>query len=148
MYLNVLDQFIKHTLRERYYIRYTDDFIIVADNEQHLHKLISLIQKFLNQKLKLELHPKKVIVRKLSQGIDFLGYNILPHYTLVRTKTRRRIMKNAGRLIDCHVRGDITKSKLDSSIQSYYGVLYHASARKLLSKLKKRYYSRLPLIIE
>jgi hypothetical protein len=32
-------------------------------------------------------------IRKLDWGIDFLGYIVLPHYLLPRTKTKRRIFR-------------------------------------------------------
>jgi retron-type reverse transcriptase len=36
IYLNELDQFIKHHLRVKYYIRYMDDFVIVSDDKNQL----------------------------------------------------------------------------------------------------------------
>ncbi|MBU0707782.1 hypothetical protein KKG41_05425, partial [Patescibacteria group bacterium] len=56
------------------YIRYTDDFIIVADNKPYLENLIPRISTFLRTRLKLTLHPKKVTIHAFHQGIDFLGY--------------------------------------------------------------------------
>ena len=40
IYLNELDQFIKHKLEIEYYIRYTDDFVILDENKEKLQKLI------------------------------------------------------------------------------------------------------------
>lgn len=39
VYLNALDQFVKHTLKCRYYLRYCDDFILLADNEAQLLRM-------------------------------------------------------------------------------------------------------------
>ena len=36
IYLNELDQFVKHTLRVKHYFRYADDFIIVHQSEMYL----------------------------------------------------------------------------------------------------------------
>ena len=36
VYLNKLDQFIKHKLRVKYYIRYVDDFVILHNSKQQL----------------------------------------------------------------------------------------------------------------
>ncbi len=85
IYLNELDQFIKHELKVKYYIRYADDFVIVADEREHLKNLTRQIDAFLKEKLKLTLHEKKIIIRKYRQGIDFLGYIVLPHVILPRT---------------------------------------------------------------
>ena len=76
IYLNELDQFIKHKLKAKYYLRYADDFLILLDQKYYdtlvYHsKLVHLIEIFLKDKLKLELHPEKIILRKLDWGIDF-----------------------------------------------------------------------------
>ena len=36
IYMNEFDQFVKHELRVKYYVRYTDDFAIVSDNQYTL----------------------------------------------------------------------------------------------------------------
>src|SRR3989338_3713261 len=41
----------------------------------------------------LQLHPNKVTIRKLRQGTDFLGYVSLPHYLVLRTRTKNRMLK-------------------------------------------------------
>ncbi len=47
IYLNEFDQFVKHNLKARYYIRYADDFVILSDNQRWLRQQIPLIRKFL-----------------------------------------------------------------------------------------------------
>jgi RNA-directed DNA polymerase len=91
IYLNELDQFIKHKLREKYYLRYTDDFAIIGEDEFQLRRTINPINNFLKNRLKLTIHPKKIIIRKYYQGIDFLGYICFPHYRLLRSKTKKRM---------------------------------------------------------
>ncbi|MCX6810000.1 MAG: reverse transcriptase domain-containing protein, partial [Candidatus Berkelbacteria bacterium] len=94
IYLNPLDHFIKRTLKEKYYIRYADDFIVLSCNRDHLASMIPIIRSFLAEKLKLELHPDKIVLRKWNQGIDFLGYIVFPHHILLRTKTKKRMLRN------------------------------------------------------
>lgn len=117
--MNELDQFVKHCLKVKYYIRYADDFVIISENEQCLENLLLKIQLFLSEKLKLRLHPNKITIRKLRQGIDFLGYIVLPHYRLVRTKTKRRIFKRVN----------------PNNLSSYTGLLSHCNAYKLTKKV-------------
>lgn len=119
IYLNEFDQFIKCKLRVKNYIRYTDDFIVVSNDEKYLYNLIFPINDFLRSNLKLYLHPRKTFVRKYERGIDFLGYVILPHYLVVRTKTKKRIFKRIN----------------NRNISSYLGVLSHASCYKLAKEL-------------
>jgi len=40
IYLNELDQFIKHKLKIKYYLRYCDDFIILSESRDYLSDLI------------------------------------------------------------------------------------------------------------
>uniref|UniRef100_UPI000A8490FB RNA-directed DNA polymerase n=1 Tax=Parachlamydia acanthamoebae TaxID=83552 RepID=UPI000A8490FB len=61
VYPHELDDFIKQELRERYYLRYCDDFIILSNDKNHLESLIFLIREFLIKRLQLDLHPKKLI---------------------------------------------------------------------------------------
>lgn len=91
VYLHELDWFVKQTLEVKQYIRYCDDFVIVSQNRAYLENLIALIRNFLKTELQLDLHPSKVSIRSWRQGIDFLGYVLLPHATVVRTKTQKRI---------------------------------------------------------
>ena len=78
----------------KHYIRYCDDFIFISKKREFLELILPKISEFLEQKLKLKLHPKKVEIRKASQGIDFLGYVVLPHYRVLRTSTKKRILKS------------------------------------------------------
>ena len=66
VYLNELDQFVKHKLRAKYYIRYVDDFIILHSSRKILEEYKAKINEFLNVKLRLELHPDKCRIIKSS----------------------------------------------------------------------------------
>lgn len=87
LYLNELDQFIKHYLKIKYYIRYVDDFVILGKDTKTLVSWQKEIEKFLRERLKLSLHPKKIIIQHKSKGIDFLGYIVREKYLLVRKRT-------------------------------------------------------------
>lgn len=135
IYLNKLDQFVKHKLKIKYYIRYADDFIILADSTQ-VYKYTSILVKFLKKELKLELHPDKIILRKLKHGIDFLGYIILPHVLLPKTKTKRRIFRKIAIKVSENKSGKISDFSLNQTMQSYLGYFSHANSYKLTIKLK------------
>lgn len=140
IYLNELDWFIKHKLKEKYYLRYTDDFIIVREDECQLRRTINLVNNFLKNHLKLTLHPKKIIIRKYHQGIDFLGYICFPHYRLLRSKTKQRIFKKLKQKIKEFKDGTISEQNLGQSLQSYLGVLSHCNSYRLQEKLKNQFY--------
>jgi len=140
IYLNELDQFVKNELKLKYYARYTDDFVIICNNKEELKNILEKIRFFLKEKLSLELHPKKIVIRKQSQGIDFLGYVVLPHCRLLRTKTKKRIFKKMKMRIVQHKAGEIDKKSLDQSLQSYLGVLSHADTHKLKQELLNQFW--------
>ncbi|NQU83792.1 MAG: RNA-dependent DNA polymerase [Parcubacteria group bacterium] len=137
IYLNELDQFVKHTLKEKYYIRYCDDFLIFSKDQKHLIKTIPLISDFLSANLKLSLHPNKIFTRKLSYGIDFLGYVGLPHYSILRTKTKRRMFRKIRQNKNKLRVGVISQEKSKQSLQSYFGVLKHCKGFKIKKYLNK-----------
>ncbi len=140
VYLNELDQFIKNELKIKHYARYTDDFVIVSDSEIQLQEILQPISVFLKEKLALDLHPKKVVIKKYSQGIDFLGYISFPHRRLVRTKTKRRIFKKLKKRVAEYKAEAIDRHSLNQSIQSYLGVLSHANAYKFSQKILNNFW--------
>jgi len=115
IYLNELDQFIKHKLKARYYIRYCDDFVILHQSDRTLLKWVEEIKKFCREFLLLDLHEQKTIVRKIHWGTDFLGYVVLPHRVVLRTRTKNRMF----RMIN------------NKNLPSYLGLLSHCKSWKL-----------------
>jgi len=136
IYLNELDQFVKHNLKIKYYLRYCDDFIILGKDRKDLENLIKRINNFLQEKLKLNLHPDKIIIRKYGQGIDFLGYVVLPRCRVLRTKTKRRMLQKLSQKKMALDNNLISKECFEQSRQSYLGVLGHCSGWKIVKKLK------------
>lgn len=136
VYLNEFDQYIKHILKVKYYLRYADDFAFVSHDKTYLLNLIGPIRKYLKQELDLELHPRKIILGKFSSGVDFLGYIIFPKYILPRTKTKRRLLRKIREKIKQFKAGNITKESLTQTIQSYYGFLIHANTYKFKQQLQ------------
>ncbi|MFA6524170.1 MAG: reverse transcriptase/maturase family protein [Candidatus Paceibacterota bacterium] len=125
IYMNEFDQYIKHKLKIKYYIRYCDDFVFISEKREYLLSLLPKISEFLEKELKVKLHPKKVELKKVSQGIDFLGYVILPYYKVLRTNTKKRILRRA--------KENLSKE----SKNSYLGVLSHCKGYKIAKQLKK-----------
>ena len=139
VYMNEFDQFVKHKLKVKHYCRYTDDFVIVSDERGYLEDLLPKIELFLNENLKLKLHPDKVSIRKYRQGADFLGYIVFPHHRLVRTKTKNRIFKNLKLRVQEFKTGLISEKTLFQSLNSYLGVFSHANCYDLEQQLKNKF---------
>ena len=58
IYMNELDQFCKHNLKAKYYVRYMDDFILLAPNKVTAKRWFRAIEQYLNERLHLKLNPK------------------------------------------------------------------------------------------
>jgi RNA-directed DNA polymerase len=119
--MHEFDKFVKHELKTTHYLRYCDDFIILSNDKQYLVNLLKKIEVLLESSLKLKLHEHKITIRKLKQGIDFLGYVVLPHYTVLRTKTKRRMVKRLNK----------------NNTSSYLGLLSHCNSFELKQELLK-----------
>ncbi|MBI5180833.1 MAG: hypothetical protein HZA05_05475 [Nitrospirae bacterium] len=164
VYLNELDQYAKHILKCRHYVRYCDDFLILDRSPERLEEVKKNIGGFVEQRLKLSLNEKHGKVLPVSNGIDFLGYIIRQDYTLVR----RRVVNNLKEKLNWFEerlilipsnpplakggRGDFQKvgvriirydyellEKLKSVIASYLGHLKWADTYRLRSAIFKRY---------
>lgn len=138
IYLNEFDQFIKHTLKIKRYVRYTDDFVIVAGSHEELEAILVPIRSFLKEHLHLDLHSHKVTIRKYRQGIDFLGYVLLPHHRVLRTKAKRRMLRKLTERIENCKAGRLPSESVEQSLQSYLGVLSHANCYRLSQDLQNQ----------
>ncbi len=140
IYLNELDQFVKHQLRQKYYIRYADDFVILDQNKNLLTQLIPKIRTFLDQNLKLQLHPQKMSIDKPIQGIDFLGYITFMHHRIIRTKTRKRMFKKMNIRFRKYYQRKINSKSMRQTLNSYLGVLSHSDNFELTQEIKTTYW--------
>jgi retron-type reverse transcriptase len=138
IYLNELDQFIKHKLRIRYYLRYMDDFLFLNDNKKELHEIKKLVQEFLEDKLKLELHPKKANVFPINKGIDFLGYQILGNYRLLRKSTVKRFIKRTRMYQKMLNKKLLSEEKFNNSLQSWIAYANFANSWGLRKNLSEK----------
>jgi retron-type reverse transcriptase len=149
VYLNELDQFVKHKLKEKYYLRYVDDLVLLSPDKNQLKIWRDEIDRFLQEKLKLKLHPKKQILQTVDKGIDFVGYVVKPDYVLMR----RRIVKNLkAKLWQFNQNlGEITEQEIKqilSAVNSYYGQFRHAKTFGLRQKLWQKNFSQLQNFLE
>jgi len=127
VYLNEFDQFIKHKLKIKRYIRYADDFVILSENKDYLKIKLEPISNFLQKELKLSLHPDKIFIETLSSGVDFLGWVNFFGHRIVRKITKLRAFRN------------IEKGSTNyATISSYFGLFKHGNTHKIKEKILDR----------
>jgi hypothetical protein len=111
VYLNALDQFVKHTLKCRHYVRYVDDFVLLAEDEAQLRRWQAQINEFLAATLGLKCKDA-VRLQPLCQGIDFLGYRVFAEHRRVRPRVvahcRAKLQAWAARHVRAATEGMIT----------------------------------------
>jgi RNA-directed DNA polymerase len=138
IYLNELDQYVKQKLRVEYFLRYADDFILLSHKKNLLLELSGYIEKFVNKTLDLRLHDGKTLLRRFEWGIDFVGYVALPHYSVIRTKSKKRIFNKMRKRLEAFNAGAIDYWSLNQSFQSYLGALKHVNAFSIEGLLRSR----------
>jgi len=119
IYLNTLDQYVKKELRCRFYVRYNDDIVIVFHNNKDIENVRDKVISFVKEKLYLEIPLNKTSIRKISWGVDFLGFTILPEAVLLRDKTKHKIYSNIN----------------IKNANSYLSILGHCNSHNLKAKI-------------
>lgn len=148
LYLNELDQFVKHRLQCRHYVRYVDDFVLLHQDRTQLEHWCSEIEVFLGQHLHLRLKPGSAPT-PLGNGADFLGYLVKPGYRLVRRRVVGNLHEKLNRFerVLWHRRAtyrvlDLQPSQreaLRATLASYRGHFQHANSRHLQERVWRRF---------
>ena len=128
IYMNEFDQFIKHGLRVKHYVRYADDFVIFSGNRNWLEAQLPVINNFLRRNLKLTLNPQKVSIKTLASGVDFLGWVHFLNHRVFRATTKRRMMRK------------IRTAPETEMLNSYLGLLSHGNTYKLRREVLEQYF--------
>ena len=160
VYLNELDQFVKHTLKSKFYVRYCDDAVLISDSKEKLIEYLTRISDFLQKNLQLKLKTDYKL-ENINNGINFLGYIIRPSYMLVR----RRVVNAARQALDSLtfqwenlILNNYVKTKtlefknanvfiwddsfiknVQAVLSSYLSHFSHANSYKLILSLKKQF---------
>lgn len=145
VYLNALDQFVKHELNAKFYLRYVDDFVLLHEDKHFLRDWLTRIEDFALDRLGLRLNQAAVKIRPVSCGINFLGYIVHPDHRLAR----RRVVGNFGARLDGFRKKLIVAQdeyvrylflpdvleKLLAALNSYIAHLEKASCRRLFQSI-------------
>jgi hypothetical protein len=110
-------------------------FAVHFDDVASIENLLEVWREFLPgkrekrdvQEFQLQLHPDKLFIKTLASGVDFLGWIHFPDHRVLRTATKRRMMKR------------ITKNEnpSDETIASYCGLLKHGNGYKITLPLRQ-----------
>lgn len=128
VYMNIFDQWVKHTLKVKQYIRYADDFVFFSMKRSYLEGIIPEIENFLMHELHLTLHPHKLFIKTVASGVDFLGWVHFPDHKVLRTVTKKRMFMKIKGTPD------------DPVIQSYLGLLKYGNTIQLQEQVLNQFW--------
>lgn len=147
VYLNDFDHFVQCRLGCRYYGRYVDDMVIIHPDKERLKALIPMIARYLEGKLYLQLHQKKIYFQHVAKGVLWLGVFIKPHRTYIRKRTKGNFYAAIRRwngVIEKAGGGALPErvvEKFVASMSAYLGMLGHCNTYKLRQKLLREHLS-------
>lgn len=149
VYMNDFDFFVKKELKLSYYGRYVDDMIFFHNENSFLESIIPQLSNFLLSHLKLKVHPNKIVLKSIDEGIPFLGLIIKPHCSYIGNRTKNNFysaIQEINKIMAvvpqftwqqlCNIR---------ATLNSYLGYMQHANSfnlrKAMLGKLIKRFYN-------
>ena len=134
IYLNELDQYVKHELKIKQYYRYMDDAICIVRTKKEAKEKLELIREFLNTNLELELN-KKTQIFKNKQGVNFCGYKINEYRMKIRDRGKRNLKKKIKYLKYCIKNGNMTSKDAQKYLAGHLGYIKSANVYNLTNKL-------------
>jgi len=135
VYLNELDQFAKHQLKARRYLRYMDDFCVVHHDKGELHRMRRAIDRFLAAELKLHLNQKTQVFPVGPRAVDFLGYRIWPTHRKLRKNSVLRMSRRLRVAQDLYEDGKSSLAEIRAMLQSWMGHASHADSFNVRRRL-------------
>ncbi len=137
VYLNELDQFVKHKLKIKYYIRYVDDFVVLHNDIKKLESYKTQIDQFLKEQLKIELHETKSKIIPMEKGVNFLGFRIFHYHKLLRKSNLRKFRKNLASMKEEFDDGAIDYDKVYDKLIGWHAYAEQANTYKLRKKVMR-----------
>lgn len=148
VYMNDFDHFVKKEMKVKYYGRYVDDMLFVHNDKSFLEDIISQLSHFLLSHFQLKIHPNKIVLKSVIEGIPFLGQIIKPHCTYIGNRTKNNFYQAIQEINKVMaVVPQFTWQQLcdiRATLNSYLGCMHHTNSFKLrksmLDRLIQRFY--------
>ena len=145
VYLNEFDQFVKHKLKTKYYIRYVDDFVILHESKEQLQKWKIEINDFLRDQLKIELHPDKSQILKLEKGIKFLGFRIFYYHKLLRKSNMKHFERKINQMKIMFEEGLLNREEIVEKLEGWLAYASNGNTHKYRRHIIKNFNRLFPI---
>lgn len=140
--LDDMDHFIKERLREKHYLRYMDDFLIISESKERLQEDLRQIRRII-EGLGLTLN-KKTCIYPLRQGIVWLKWRFIltPSGKVIRRMSDRSIAKMRRKLrrmkAQCDA-GKMARETPEESMRSWIANARRGNTREAVIAMQKYY---------
>ncbi len=132
-----------------HFIRYADDFVVTCNSREYLENEIKpIIIRFLDVRgLKLAL--EKTLITHISDGFDFLGFNVRKYKNKCLTKPKKDSVKNVYNKMSESVKSLTAGSqlqvilKLSPIIRGWSNFYSHSAAKRTFSLLDSKVFKLL-----
>lgn len=116
-YLNTLDQFVKHALHCRGYVRYVDDALLFADDKATLNAWhTACIERLAG--LRLTVHPG-AHPQPVGEGIPFLGFVVYPTHRRLKRRKGVHFRRRLKRLLADYRTGHVEQARVQASVRGW-----------------------------
>lgn len=138
IYMNEFDQFVKHELRIRHYVRYADDIILIVNGKDRAREVLASCEKYLNEYLKLEIHETKSHIQLAKTTVSSLGFRYKKSVLDVDKKFRKKVIRYLMKLPE-HINIKYTTGQAERTINSWMNHIRATGSETFIDHLIKRF---------
>lgn len=138
VYLNEMDQYAKHDMRVRHYIRYMDDIVILHKDKSILKDILIESDLFLQTELHLQIN-NKTRIDNINHGVEFVGRRIWPTHIKLKKETVKNMRKRLKYIKKQFALGEVGTDEVRAVLSSYLGLLKHTDSNRLKKKILKEF---------
>lgn len=124
-----IDHLVKEELGQKFYVRYMDDWVVLAPDKTELWRVLARIGAALKNELGLELN-RKTDVFPAKNGVDFCGYRIWDTHILPRKNNVKRAKKRFQKMSRQYRTGKATRKEAEAPLASFLGYMKHCAGTR------------------
>lgn len=136
VYLNEMDQYAKHEMKVRHYIRYMDDIIILHKDKNELKEILFESDSFLQHELYLQIN-NKTRIDNTNHGVDFVGKRIWPTHMKLRKETIKHMKSRLKYIQKQYSLGEVSLDEVKPVLYSYLGLMKNTDSHHLKKRILK-----------
>lgn len=134
VYLNELDQFVLRELRCKAYLRYVDDFLLLAPDKKTLWQWKAQIRQKLTR-LRLVMHEASSTVYPVRNGMPFLGMRVFPTHIRLKTRNARAFESRMRKWHLAYAQGRMGWEDIQQRIAGWVAHAKHADTEGLRTSI-------------